>query len=124
MRRTLLVCAVCALVLVAGARADDSKSTIRLETGAMTALNSTADLGVALSVGAELPRWIPVIGCHIGFLDALQVNSRKAIGASVSLRPAATDDGWRIGATVTKPDSGAGGEWTAYMRYGVEVKLW
>lgn len=121
MRLALVACAVCALVLVAGARADDSR--IRLETGPVTALNSTADLGAALSIGAELPRWIPVLGCHLGFVDALRINDRQAIGASVSLQPAATDDGWRVGVTVTKPDGGAGGEWTAYARVGVAIKF-
>lgn len=117
--RPALYGALFALVLVAGARAD----SIRLETGPVTALNSTADLGAALSIGAELPKWLPVIGCHLGFVDALRINDRQAIGASVSLQPAATDDGWRVGVTVTKPDSGAGGEWTAYARVGVAIKF-
>lgn len=119
--RTLLLALTLAASATAAGAADSP--TIRLETGALTALTSTADLGAAISVGAELPKWLPLIGTHLGFVDALRVNSKQAIGASVSLRPAATDDGWRIGATVTKPDPDADREWTAYLRYGVAIKF-
>src|SRR5574343_238984 len=76
---------------------------IRLEGGTVAALNSDVDLGLAVSVGTELPEWMPLVGGHLGFADLLTVNTEQAIGLSVSIRKAEADDGWRIGATVTQP---------------------
>jgi hypothetical protein len=97
---------------------------LRVEGGTIAALNSDCDLGLAVSVGTELPTWVPVIGGetpHLLFVDCLTVNTQQAIGLSVSIRPAADDDGWRIGATVTQPETGQR-EVLGYIRYG--VSLW
>ena len=88
----------------------------------MTALNSTVDLGLSVSVGTTLPRWVPVLGEHFAFVDALTVSGDEAIGASVSLQRWQTDDGWRIGATLTHPTDGGAREVLGYVRYG--VRLW
>lgn len=122
MRLPLCVLATCALALVAGAPCYPADTGIKLETGALTALNSTADLGAAVSVGAQLPRWLPVVGEHIGFLDLLTAAGTEAIGLSVSLQRAETDDGWRVGATVTRPGEGERREVLGYVRYGVAIK--
>jgi hypothetical protein len=117
----LMLCLGVLLLLSAGPALADDPTGLRIETGALTALNSTADLGAALSVGAQLPSWLPLIGNHFGFIDALTAAGCEAIGASVSIKPAATDDGWRIGATLTKPDSGEARRVEGYIRYGVAI---
>jgi hypothetical protein len=119
---SIALLSLCAILLCVGpVCAQDATSGIRIETGALTAINSTADLGAALSVGAQLPSWVPLIGNHFGFIDALTAAGCEAIGASVSIKPAATDDGWRIGATLTKPDSGEVRRVEGYIRYGVAI---
>jgi len=109
---------------VAGAQsfAADDPGTIKIETGALTALNSTMDLGAAVSIGTELPKWLPLVGEHLGFLDLLTARGTEAIGLSVSLQRAETDDGWRIGATVTQPADGERREVLGYLRFGVGIK--
>jgi hypothetical protein len=122
MRHTdTIVVILCALALVVGAQCYAAEG-LRIETGALTALNSTADLGVAVSVGAELPTWVPLAGGHLGFVDLLTARGTEAIGLSVSIRTAEADDGWRIGATVTQPDEGAR-EVLGYLRYGVSIQF-
>ncbi len=95
---------------------------IRIEGGTIAALNSDCDLGLSVSVGAELPEWLPLVGGRIGFADLLTVGTEQAIGLSVSIHEAEADDGWRIGAVVTRPD-----EWpprvTGYLRYGVAIEF-
>lgn len=112
----MIVAVLCALALAAGAQA------LELEGGTIAALNSECDLGLSVSVGAELPEWLPLLGGHLGFADLLTVNTVQAIGLSVSIRPAAEDDGWRIGATVSTPDTGER-EVLGYVRYGVSIKF-
>ena len=117
MRQTTLIVAVlCALALAAGAQA------LELEGGTIAALNSDCDLGLSVSVGAELPEWLPVLGGHLGFADLLTVNRQQALGLSVSIRKATEDDGWRIGGTITTPDEGPR-EVFGYLRYGVAIKF-
>jgi len=94
-----------------------------VEGGSVTALNSTVDIGLSVSVGTTLPRWVPVLGEHIAFADALTVAGQEAIGASVSLQRWQTDDGWRIGATLTQPTDGGEREVLGYIRYGWRLKL-
>ncbi len=120
--RTILACITCALAIVAGAQ-PSSADGLRLETGALTALNSTQDLGASLSIGAELPKWVPVIGEHLGFIDLLKAANTEAIGLSVGLQRAETDDGWRVGATVTQPTDGGTREVLGYVRFGVGIKF-
>ena len=98
-----------------------ARADLQVEAGTIAALNSTTDLGLSLSIGTELPKWVPLIGEHKGFVDLLTVNSEQAIGLSVSIRKAEADDGWRIGATVTQPEDGER-EVLGYLRYG--VSLW
>lgn len=93
-----------------------------VEGGAITALNSTTDIGLSLSVGTTLPAWVPVLAEHNAFVDLLTVNTQQAVGLSVSVRKAEADDGWRIGATVTQPSEGRR-EVLGYIRYGVEIKF-
>lgn len=112
----MIVAVLCALALAAGAQA------LELEGGTIAALNSDCDLGLAVSIGAELPEWVPLLGGHIGFADLLTVNTEQAIGLSVSVRKAEADDGWRIGATITQPDEGQR-EVLGYIRYGVAVRF-
>lgn len=122
MTRTTTAALLCALALVAVAQSFAADAPdIRIETGALTALNSTVDLGVAVSVGTELPSWLPLVGGHLGFVDALSAAGTEAIGLSVSIKPAATDDGWRIGATVTQQEDGGAREVLGYLRYGVSI---
>ena len=117
MRQTTLIVAVlCALALAAGAHG------IEVEGGTIAALNSDCDLGLSLSVGEALPDWVPVLGGHKGFADLLTVNTKQAIGLSVSIRKAEADDGWRIGATITTPNEGPR-EVLGYLRYGVAIKF-
>lgn len=92
-----------------------------IEGGTVAALNSETDLGLAVSVGTEVPQWVPLLSEHNGFIDILTVNTEQAIGLSVSIRKAEADDGWRIGATVTQPSEGQR-EVLGYLRYG--VALW
>lgn len=94
---------------------------LEIEGGTIAALNSDCDLGLAVSIGTELPEWLPLLGGHLGFGDLLTVNTQQAIGLSVSIRKADEDDGWRIGATVTQPVEGAR-EVLGYLRFG--VTLW
>lgn len=112
----MIVAVLCALALAAGAQA------LELEGGTIAALNSDCDLGLSVSVGAELPEWLPLLGGHLGFADLLTVNTQQAIGLSVSIRKADEDDGWRIGGIVTRPADGPP-EVLGYMRYGVEIKF-
>lgn len=93
-----------------------------IEGGTIAALNSTTDLGLAVSVGTEVPEWVPLLSGHNGFVDLLTVNTQQAIGLSVSVRKATEDDGWRIGATVTQPETGQR-EVLGYIRYGVSIKF-
>ena len=81
--------------------ADVTAPALVVEGGSITALNSTVDLGLSVSVGTTLPRWVPVLGEHLAFVDALTVGGEEAIGASVSLQRWQTDDGLRIGATLS-----------------------
>lgn len=124
MRRDLILTAGVLLALAAAiwlcCPAD--AADIVIEGGTVAALNSDCDLGLAVSIGAELPEWVPLLGGHIGFADLLTVNTVQAIGLSVSIRPAAEDYGWRIGATVTQPDEGQR-EVLGYIRYGVSIKF-
>lgn len=120
MTRLLLCLVTLALVLPAGA--SDQPPGIVFETGSVTALNSTLDLGLSLSVGTVIPEWVPVVSQHLGFVDLLTVGGEEAIGLSVSLQRWETDDGWRIGATVTQPDEGQR-EVLGYLRYGVAIKF-
>ena len=112
----MIVAVLCALAFAAGAQA------IELEGGTIAALNSDCDLGLSVSIGAELPEWVPLLGGHIGFADLLTVNTVQAIGLSVSIRKADEDDGWRIGGTITQPDEGQR-EVLGYLRYGVAIKF-
>lgn len=112
----MIVVVLCALALAAGAEA------LELEGGTIAALNSDCDLGLSVSVGAELPEWLPVLGGHLGFADLLTVNTQQAIGLSVSIRKSDEDDGWRIGGTITQPDEGQR-EVLGYIRYGVAVRF-
>ena len=119
LRTLVLVLALAALATAAGAA--DAPSLV-VETGSVTALNSELDIGLSVSVGTTLPRWVPVLGEHIAFVDALTVGGDEAIGASVSLQRWQTDDGWRIGATLTQPTDGGAREVLGYVRFG--VRLW
>ena len=112
----LIVAVLCALALAAGAHG------IEVEGGTIAALNSECDIGLSVSVGTELPEWVPVLGEHIGFVDLLTVNTEQAIGLSLSIRKAEADDGWRIGATITTPNEGPR-EVLGYLRYGVAIKF-
>ena len=47
----------------------------------------------------------------------------EAIGASVSLQKWQTDDGLRVGATLTQPTDGGEREVLGYIRYGWRLKL-
>jgi len=125
-RNALLLLSLLAASATAAGAADVPQADrpgLRIETGALAALSTGQDLGAAVSVGAELPRWLPIIGAHFGFLDAIAVNRRQALGLSVSMSPAASDNGWRVGATITKPDGGAGGALEGYVRYGIAIKF-
>jgi len=125
MRALLFVAVLAASATLAGA-ADVSAPAVPalvVEGGSVTALNSTVDLGLSVSVGTALPRWVPVLGEHLAFVDALTVGGEEAIGASVSLRRWQTDDGWRIGATLTQPTDGTEREVLGYLRYGVAIKF-
>lgn len=115
---TLWAALLVATLLLCPADAAD----IVIEGGTIAALNSDCDLGLAVSIGAELPEWLPLLGGHIGFADLLTVNTQQAIGLSVSVRKAEADDGWRIGATITQPDEGQR-EVLGYIRYGVAVRF-
>jgi hypothetical protein len=123
-RRDLILTAALLFVLAAAiwlcCPAD--AADIRLEGGTVAALNSDVDLGMSVSIGAELPEWMPLVGGHLGFADILTVNTEQAIGLSVSIRKAEADDGWRIGATVTQPETGQR-EVLGYIRYGVSIKF-
>lgn len=124
MRRDILLTAALLLALAAAiwlcCPAD--AADLRVEGGTIAALNSECDLGLSVSVGAELPKWLPLVGGRIGFADLLAVNAEQAIGLSVSIREAEADDGWRIGATVTQPETGQR-EVLGYIRYGVSIKF-
>jgi hypothetical protein len=124
-RRDILLTAALLLALAAAiwlcCPAD--AADLRVEGGTIAALNSDCDLGLAVSVGAEVPTWVPVIGEHLGFADLLTVNSEEAIGLSVSIRKADEDDGWRIGGTITQPEDGGQREVLGYIRYGVSIKF-
>ena len=114
---TLLLWAALLLLTWATCPAAD----LRLEGGTVAALNAETDLGLSVSIGTELPGWVPLVGEHLGFLDLLTVNTQQALGLSVSIRKAAADDGWRIGTTITQPETGER-EVLGYLRYG--VALW
>ncbi len=125
MMRTMGLCVLLAASATAAGAADVSAPVapaLVVEGGSVTALNSTVDLGLSVSVGTTLPRWVPVLGEHLAFVDALTVGGEEAIGASVSLQRWQTDDGWRIGATLTQPTGGGQREVLGYVRYG--VRLW
>ena len=116
-----VVLALCLGVLLLLATGPAIAGDIVIEGGTIAALNSTVDLGLSLSVGAELPSYIPLLAGHKAFVDLLTVNTQQAIGLSVSIRKATEDDGWRIGATITQPDDGSAREVLGYIRYGVAI---
>lgn len=120
MTRTLALWA--ALVVLTLLLCPSDAGALELEGGTIAALNSDCDLGLSLSVGEVLPEWVPLLGGHIAFADLLTVNTQQAIGLSVSIRKADADDGWRIGATITQPETGER-EVLGYVRYGVEIKF-
>ena len=125
MMRTMGLCVLLAASATLAGAADVSAPAapaLVVEGGSVTALNSTVDLGLSVSVGTTLPKWVPVLGEHLAFVDALTVGGDEAIGASVSLQRWQTDDGWRIGATLTQPTDGGQREVLGYLRYG--VRLW
>lgn len=124
MMRTMGLCVLLAASATAAGAADVSAEppALVVEGGSVTALNSTVDLGLSVSVGTTLPKWVPVLGEHLAFVDALTVAGDEAIGASVSLQRWQTDDGWRIGATLTQPTDGGQREVLGYVRFG--VRLW
>jgi len=113
---SIVLLSLCAILLCVG-----PVCALELEGGTIAALNSTVDLGLSLSVGAELPSYIPLLAGHKAFVDLLTVNTQQAIGLSVSIRKATEDDGWRIGATITQPDDGSAREVLGYIRYGVAI---
>jgi hypothetical protein len=119
LRTLLLVLALAASATAAGAA--DAPSIV-VETGTVSALNSTLDLGLSVSIGTMLPAWVPLVGQHLAFADMLTVAGDEAIGASVSLQRWQTDDGLRVGATLTQPTDGTEREVLGYLRYG--VNLW
>jgi hypothetical protein len=116
-----ILLALCLGVLLLLAAGPAIAGDIVIEGGTIAALNSQLDLGLSLSVGTELPTWLPVLGGHIGFADLLTVNTEPAIGLSVSIRTCEADDGWRIGATITQPDDGERREVLGYVRYGIGI---
>lgn len=122
MMRTMGLCVLLAASATAAGAADVTAPALVVEGGSVTALNSTVDIGLSVSVGTALPRWVPVLGEHLAFVDALTVGGEEAIGASVSLQRWQTDDGWRIGATLTQPTDGTEREVLGYVRFG--VRLW
>lgn len=125
MMRTMGLCVLLAASATLAGAADVSAPVapaLVVEGGSVTALNSTVDIGLSVSVGTTLPRWVPVLGEHLAFVDALTVGGEEAIGASVSLQRWQTDDGWRIGATLTQPTDGGAREVLGYVRFG--VRLW
>jgi opacity protein-like surface antigen len=125
MMRTMGLCVLLAASATSAGAADVSEPeppALVVEGGSVTALNSTVDLGLSVSFGTTLPKWVPVLGEHLAFVDALTVAGQEAIGASVSLQRWQTDDGWRIGATLTQPTDGGQREVRGYVRYG--VRLW
>lgn len=125
MRTLLLAIALAASATSAGAADvwEKEQPGLVLEGGSIAALNGRTDIGLSLSVGTALPRWVPVIGEHLAFGDLLTVAGQEAIGASVSLQRWQTDDGWRIGATLTQPTDGTQREVLGYVRFGVKIKL-
>jgi len=122
MRTIILLALLAALATSAGA-ADVSAPGLVIEGGSVTALNSDLDLGLCVSVGAALPTWLPVLGEHLAFADLLTVGGQEAIGASISFQRWQTDDGLRIGATLTQPTDGGQREVLGYVRYGWRLKL-
>ena len=94
MMRTMGLCVLLAASATAAGAADVTAPALVVEGGSITALNSTVDLGLSVSVGTTLPRWVPVLGEHIAFVDALTVGGDEAIGASVSLRLLADGRRW------------------------------
>jgi hypothetical protein len=125
MMRTMGLCVLLAASATSAGAADVSAPAapaLVVEGGSVTALNSTVDLGLSVSVGTTLPKWVPVLGEHIAFVDALTVAGQEAIGASVSLQRWQTDDGWRVGGTLTQPTDGGEREVLGYVRFG--VRLW
>ncbi len=122
--RLLLVALALAASATSAGAADVSAEppALVIEGGSVTALNSTVDLGLSVSFGTTLPKWVPALGEHLVFGDFLTVAGDEAIGASVSLQRWQTDDGWRIGATLTQPTDGGEREVLGYLRYG--VTLW
>jgi hypothetical protein len=125
MMRTMGLCVLLAASATSAGAADVSAPAapaLVVEGGSVTALNSTVDLGLSVSVGTTLPKWVPVLGEHLAFVDALTVAGQEAIGASVSLQRWQTDDGWRVGGTLTQPTDGGEREVLGYVRFG--VRLW
>lgn len=122
LRTILLALTLAASASLAGAADVTTPPTLVVEGGSITALNSDLDLGLSVSFGTTLPKWVPALGEHLAFVDMLTVAGQEAIGASVSLQKWQTDDGWRIGATLTQPTDGGEREVLGYVRYG--VKLW
>jgi opacity protein-like surface antigen len=125
MMRTMGLCVLLAASATSAGAADVSEPeppALVVEGGSVTALNSTVDLGLSVSFGTTLPKWVPVLGEHLAFVDALTVAGQEAIGASVSLQRWQTDDGWRVGGTLTQPTDGGEREVLGYVRFG--VRLW
>jgi hypothetical protein len=124
MMRTMGLCVLLAASATSAGAADVSAEppALVVEGGSVTALNSTVDLGLSVSFGTTLPKWVPVLGEHLAFVDALTVAGQEAIGASVSLQRWQTDDGWRVGGTLTQPTDGGEREVLGYVRFG--VRLW
>lgn len=126
MLRTTAILALLAASATAAGAADvweQEPPGIVLEAGSIAALNGRTDLGLSVSIGTALPTWVPVLGEHLAFADLLTVAGDEAIGASVSLQKWQSDDGWRIGATLTQPTDGGQREVLGYVRFGVTIKL-
>jgi hypothetical protein len=78
--------------------------SFEVETSTVAAINQTTDLGAALSIGDKLPDSWWVVGGHKVFADFMKAGDEEAVGLSISFKKHFDDDGWRIGAVITRPD--------------------
>ena len=103
MRRVSVALSIAAMFLVASGSVAMASDFGVLEGRGYTPLNDLGDLelgaGVALQLGIvpdDLFLVGPFIGGHKVFLDAAAIEGQWALGGSLSLKKAPSDNGWRL----------------------------
>jgi hypothetical protein len=120
----LLILTIAAVVWcywVAAPPADAAPGDIELRAYKPLApdVNLSVGAGIAVELG-QVPATWPLFPDRLVFIDGLTVRGKYAVGASVSRRPAAEDDQWRLWVAAWEEDGFQG---TFGLAYGYPLDL-